>query len=190
MIVECKHFMCLILVAAELVICGFVMYYWWIEDTTCDAVSYALGAFVIAQFGHIIIVVQSLFARSKKNRCKFVTLGIWFLIHSAFVALAVLLTTSETCETTQDFNIAFAIVLAELLTSFIFSCCSFCSVNSSCCPLLTRQYEKVIVPSPPPIDPTDVIVGIDEASPLSSNRLNGPIDCDSLRTRKTTISSP
>jgi hypothetical protein len=185
------YLMCLGLAVGELVICGLVMYYLSIEDTTCDEVRYALGAFVIAQFGHIIIVALNLFAHC--DHCHFVTLGIWLGILTVFVTFAILLITSETCETTQDFNIAFAIVLAELLTSFILSCCSFCTDHFSCC-RLSRQAEKGVSPDQqdaprnrPPIELTEVNPEFRTEEPSSASRLGVPINCELLISRTTTL---
>lgn len=183
-----KHYlMGLIFVAAELAICGLVMYYLRIEDTTCDEVNYALGASVIAQFVHIIIVALNLFARPAHSH--FVTLGIWLCMDSVFVTFAGLLITSETCKTTPDFNVAFGIVLAEILISFLCSCCSFCTDPSENGvrpnhqePPLTEDQRDALRDNRPTIEVTDVIVVLSSEQISSVTGLADPINYEPLNT--------
>jgi hypothetical protein len=135
---------------AELVICGLIMYFLWTEDTTCDEVDYALAASFSAQLVHILVVALTICDR---GCAKYVPLVFWLLTLAIFVGLAVMLTTAQTCETTPDFNTAFALVLAENLFSIISTCCFLCS--PTCAPKLYKQLENIVIPDPA-VDPSDV----------------------------------
>lgn len=139
----CKLLMLLCLSAAELAICSLISYYLWTNDLTCDEVSYALIASALAQCAHIFIAVLSSHTwLSMKYLAMVVVVGSWLSIFGVFVILAVLLSNAEACKTTQDFNIAFALIFAELLCSFTFTCCSFCTPKTK----LVERTDVVVSP--------------------------------------------
>jgi hypothetical protein len=139
----CKLLMLICLSTAELAICSLISLYLSANDLTCDEVGYALIASALAQCAHIFIAALSIRTwSSMKYLAMVIIVGSWLAIFGVFVILAVLLSEAEACKTTQDFNIAFALIFAELLCSFTFTCCSFCTPDTK----LVERLDVVVSP--------------------------------------------